>query len=131
MSQQKQEQQQQLSAIGNNALSTDEELYERKTEELQVHLPRLERLIEKASVIEESKIKSFIDIIMRNKRVTMDVLLSCERSLKNSQMIYEKHAEKQQRRLLEEQKQFNEELLQKLVHLQLQKQNGELQQYYV
>ena len=131
MSQQKQEQQQQLSAIGNNALGTDEELYERKTEELQVHLPRLERLIEKASVIEESKIKSFIDIIMRNKRVTMDVLLSCERSLKNSQMIYEKHAEKQQRRLLEEQKQFNEELLQKLVHLQLQKQNGELQQYYV
>ena len=131
MSQQKQEQQQQLSAIGNNALSTDEELYERKTEELQVHLPRLERLVEKASVTEESKIKSFIDIIMRNKRVTMDVLLSCERSLKNSQMIYEKHAEKQQRRLLEEQKQFNEELLQKLVHLQLQKQNGELQQYYV
>jgi hypothetical protein len=131
MSQQKQEQQQQLSAIGNNALGTDEELYERKTEELQVHLPRLERLVEKASVTEESKIKSFIDIIMRNKRVTMDVLLSCERSLKNSQMIYEKHAEKQQRRLLEEQKQFNEELLQKLVHLQLQKQNGELQQYYV
>jgi hypothetical protein len=84
-------QQQQTGVVGGGGsvvgvaavMSEDEILYNRKIEELQQHLPRLERMLANAAgkTNEQSKIKAFIDVIMRNKKVSMEILLRCENSL--------------------------------------------------
>ena len=66
-------------------LSADDDAYNQKIEELQQHLPRLERMLQsatgKSNATEINKIKAFIDVIQRNKKVTMEILLRCESSL--------------------------------------------------
>lgn len=67
------------------SLSADDEAYNQKIEELQQHLPRLERMLQsatgKSNATEINKIKAFIDVIQRNKKVSMEILLRCESSL--------------------------------------------------
>ncbi len=80
-----QQQQVVVGGAGNvpGVMSDEDILYNRKIEELQPHLPRLERMLANAAgkTNEQSKIKAFIDVIMRNKKVSMEILLRCENSL--------------------------------------------------
>ena len=63
MPQQQQQQQQQPPAVTNNA---DEELYNRKIEELQQHLPRLERML--ANATGRSIFKCELKMIVKTKK---------------------------------------------------------------
>lgn len=64
--------------------SDEEELYNRKIQELKAnHLARLERMLQTSSrnTNEIQKLKAFIEVIMGQRRVPMEVLLKCEASL--------------------------------------------------
>ena len=60
----------------------DDEAYTRKIQDLRQYLPILDVMLSNASEKSQTaKIKAFIDVVMGNKRVTMETLLKCEKTL--------------------------------------------------
>lgn len=109
--QQQQQQQAQYQQAQTPQTNPDEdEMYNRKIEELKAnHLARLEKMLAASTgrnPSETAKIKAFIDVVMGVRKVSMEILLKCEVSLNaQKQQLQPQQQQQQQQQIIQPQQQ--------------------------